>query len=265
VATSGERATPADIADRLARATPRVVMLDVDGTLAPIASRPEAAVVPLETRRAIAALTTRPHVGVALVSGRSAKDARRMVAVENLWIAGNHGLELMAPDGSIEVPPEVLPFGEIIARVARNLAPKIRGIRGVQLEDKRWTLSVHYRQADQGIVPLITGAVERVAREAGLQTTRGKEVIEIRPPVRLDKGTAVLALARRAGGFEPSARVMYVGDDRTDEDAFRALRARLSSAVTVRVAHDQEETAAEFRLSSPDEVREMLELLLALP
>jgi trehalose-6-phosphatase len=92
-----EHAADAIAYDRLA-GRPLVVMLDIDGTIAPIAPHPALARVPDETRWLIASLVTRPQVSVALVSGRAAHDARRLVGVANLWTIGNHGAELMNPE-----------------------------------------------------------------------------------------------------------------------------------------------------------------------
>ncbi|HKG90303.1 MAG TPA: trehalose-phosphatase, partial [Gemmatimonadaceae bacterium] len=158
----------AELRERL-NGSPLVLMLDVDGTLAPIAPRPEEAVVPADTRRAIAALAARgPAVKVALVSGRAAADARRMVSVANLWVVGNHGAETIGPDGETIVDPRVLPFRAALAAAARQLAAAVAPVPGVAVENKTWSLTVHWRLADQGIVPRLRALVEDVARRHGL-------------------------------------------------------------------------------------------------
>ena len=252
--------------ERRLAGTPLLVLLDVDGTLAPIAPRPEEAAVPPETRRAVAALASRPGTHVALVSGRSAADARRLVAVSNVHAIGNHGCEVMAPDGDVVVDPAVAPYRDALALVARALEPLLAEVPGVLLEDKVWTLSVHYRLADPGIVPRLRGVVADVAARHGLPITEGKKVLEVRPPVTVDKGTAVLALAERIGALGDGASLLYAGDDTTDEDAFRRLRERTPRAVTVRVAGGGHAppTAAEFVVRDPGEMRELLEWIGAL-
>ncbi|HEU6453212.1 MAG TPA: trehalose-phosphatase [Gemmatimonadaceae bacterium] len=267
------------VAARLA-GRPLAVLLDVDGTLAPIAPRPEEAAVPAETRKVVAALAALPDVRVALVSGRAAADARRMVGVANVWVIGNHGFEVVSPDGGELPQPELEPWRSAIARAARRIAPLVAPVPGVLLEDKGWTLSVHYRLADPKVVPRLVESVERVAEPLGLRVMRGKMVVEVRPDVRVDKGTAVLrlatelgALARRenegvgddhdAGEGDGSGSAVFVGDDRTDEDAFRALRSRSARVVTARVTHGEEmATAAEFSVEDPAAVRSFLEWLL---
>lgn len=247
--------------------SPLVVMLDVDGTLAPIAPRPDAAVVPPETRKLIAVLASLDHVHVALVSGRAAQDARRMVGVANVWAIGNHGYQMTGPDGEEDVvAPELENFKRAVAQAARKLETRVSTVPGVIFEDKMWTLSIHYRLAPRDIVPRLRTAVNDTAAQLGLRVTEGKEVLEVRPPARVDKGTAVLTLGTRLGGFAPGASLIYVGDDTTDEDAFRAIRHRSAEAVTVRVWRAEDDgaaqTAAEFTVQSTDDVRRFLEWLL---
>jgi trehalose 6-phosphate phosphatase len=243
--------------------TPAIIMLDVDGTLAPIAPRPEDVAVPRETRRVVAALASRPGVHIALVSGRAAADARRVVSVGNMWVIGNHGLEVMGPEGEVEVAAEAEAFRAPMAQASRKIASSLTHVAGVQLEDKVWTLSVHYRRADPAVVPRLRASLDAVAQQFGLRLSEGKKVYELRPPVEHHKGTAVLALARRLGATVPGASVIFAGDDQTDEDAFRMLRAESPEAVTVRVANDDVATAAEFRLPDPEAVRRFLEYLAA--
>ncbi|HET7585622.1 MAG TPA: trehalose-phosphatase [Gemmatimonadaceae bacterium] len=255
-----------ETARRLA-ASPLVVLLDVDGTLAPIAGRPDQAVVPPETRRAVAALTVRSGVHVALVSGRAAADARRLVSVGNVWVIGNHGYEILGPAGEECVDAQLVPYRAAVAAAARRLEPRLRSVPGIFFEDKGWTLSVHYRLADAAVVPRVRGIVEEAALSLGLRTTEGKGVLEVRPPATIDKGTAVLTLAARLGLRRERGAAVFIGDDRTDEDAFRALRAWSASAVTVRVQEDAgappAATAAEFVVESPEDVRVFLEWLAA--
>lgn len=284
--TAGLLPIPASVEARLS-GSPLAIMLDVDGTLAPIAPRPSDAVVPLETRRVIAALTTLSGVRVVLVSGRAAADARRMVGVANVWVIGNHGFEVVSPGGDELEQPELIPWRSAVARAARRIGVLVAPVPGVLLEDKGWTLSIHYRLADPQVVPRLVESVTQAAEPLGLRVMHGKKLVEVRPDARVDKGTAVVrlatelgALAEReaalpdddgdadddsgnasGGGAAPST--VFVGDDRTDEDAFRALRARSQRVVTVRVTHDEERaTAAEFSVGDPAAVRSFLEWLL---
>jgi trehalose 6-phosphate phosphatase len=237
---------------------PLLLMLDVDGTLAPIAPRPSLARVPDETRDILAELARRPRVIVVAVSGRAAHDARRMVSVENLWTIGNHGAEVIGPSGDVTVDPAVARYAVPMRRVAQTLQPALAGFDGVVLEDKEWTLSVHYRLVDDAVVPRLQDLVKDSAERNGLLVTQGKRVIEVRPPANVNKGTAIRRLAERLGAFSPNASLLFAGDDATDEDAFQMLRVELPRAVTIHVG-DSATTAAEFSLATPERVRALLE------
>ena len=242
---------------------PCVILLDVDGTLAPIAARPEHAEVPEETKAALRRLIASPGVTVALVSGRSAADAARLGGVEGVWVIGNHGIECRDPDGRVDASALARPFENNVAAAARALAPLETSLSGVIIENKRWTLSIHYRQLESPGLHTLAREVAAVAEQNGLVVRDGKKVIELRPPAAVDKGTAAVSFAERVGALRESGAVFYAGDDRTDEDAFRALRARSRSAVTVRVLSsdegaEQPATEAEFALASTEELRELL-------
>lgn len=250
-----------DMAKRLG-GTPLLLLLDIDGTLSPIALRPGDAVVPPETQTLLRALADRSSVLVAAISGRAADDARRMLGVDGAWIIGNHGMEIAPPGAPAAVRDDVAAFVGKITEACRRAAEALREYDGVIVEDKRWTLSVHYRRASRDAVPAVQRIVGEIAASLGLKLTQGKEVLEIRPPLDIHKGSAAVALAESLGADESAASVFAAGDDRTDEDMFRALRARLPQAVTVRVG-ESGETAAEYRVADPARLRELLEALLA--
>lgn len=238
---------------------PLVIMLDVDGTLAPIAPRPEDARVPEATRRAVAALSVVPGVHVALVSGRSADDSARMVNLPGLWVLGNHGMERRSPDGIVVPEPAAAAYEAVVAAAARSLEPLASATPGAFVENKRWTISFHYRLVDEADVPALVASARRVATETRLRLTEGKKLVELRPPIAIDKGTATVALAEELGAFHGAGNVLFAGDDRTDEDAFLALRERSPRAITVKVGDEPWQSSAEFRLDGPDDLRELLE------
>ena len=237
-----------------------MVMLDVDGTLAPIVAVFDQATVPPETRRAVAAVVQRPQVHVALVTGRSVAVARQMVGVSNLWVIGNHGFEIQGPAGEDFADPGVARYREVIARAVTDLRPRVEAMQGVIIEDKAITLSVHWRLAQPSDVPSLRDAVDDVANRLGLRVTEGKRIFEIKPPARIDKGTAVLALAERLTSGRDNASIVFAGDDVTDEDAIRALRTHHPRAVTIRVIGEENPpTDAEFSLQGTDAMRVFLE------
>jgi trehalose 6-phosphate phosphatase len=219
------------------------IVLDVDGTLAPIVRRPEEAAVPEETRRELERLVGR-YALVACVSGRTGGDARRLVGVDGMRYVGSHGLEL-APDA---------------ARWSDELHRFAAGVDW-PVEDKGLTVSFHYRDAEDEDAALeyLEEVAER-ARAAGLVPRFGRKVLEIRPPVQADKGTAVAALLEEAG----LRRALYAGDDTTDLDGFRALDG-LELGIRVAVSSDEAPQelvgAADIVVSSPAELLELLRRL----
>ena len=243
------------IASRLS-GTPLVLLLDIDGTISAIAPRPaDATVLPIALD-ALRSLARSDGVVVGLVSGRMADDVRRMVRVEPAWVIGNHGAEIVSPDGHETVEPSVAAFEEAVGAARRSLEAS-----GVAVEDKRWTLTVHYRAS--GIEP--RDIVSRVAAEHGLVVVAGKKVLELRPPVTVNKGTAVVALADHVGGFRSGASILYAGDDATDEDAFVALRSRDPRPVTLHVAGEgSQTTCAEYIVADPMEMGGVLAWLAEL-
>jgi trehalose-phosphatase len=246
--------------------SPLALMLDIDGTLAPIARTPAEAGVPEATHAALRQLATIPDVTVALVSGRSADDAWTLAGFEGAWVIGNHGLELRTPSGHLSANDEARQFENAVAQAARSLSSVERTTPGALVENKRWTLSLHYRLAAASAVPALLTRAREVADACGLRVTEGKKIVELRPPVSIDKGTASVAFAKRQGALREGASAMYAGDDRTDEDAFRELRAHSSRAVTARVVaadDDLIETHAEFALASPAELGQVLKWLAA--
>jgi trehalose 6-phosphate phosphatase len=219
------------------------VLLDVDGTLAPIVARPELAEVPEETRAEVAGLTERYGL-VACISGRSGEDARRLVDVEGVVYVGVHGLELA---------PEADRWRETLRPFARLEWP--------WLEDKGLTVALHWREAadEQAARAELEGIAER-AEATGLEARWGRKVLELRPPVEADKGTAVRALLEERG----LRRALYAGDDTTDLDAFRGLDG-LEVAVRVAVASAEAppvlREAADLIVASPAELLELLRRL----
>src|SRR6185436_19051724 len=125
---------------------------------------PEVAVVPPETRRVVESLAQLPDVYVALLSGRAAADSARMVSARGVWAIGNHGFEVAAPGQTASPIDEVLPYADAVAQALPRLNEMAADYRGVIVEDKRWTLSVHYRLADPAVVDELVAKVGAIAR-----------------------------------------------------------------------------------------------------
>jgi len=229
------------------------VGLDFDGTLAPIVARPEDAALLPAAGDALRRLVERSDTDVAIVSGRGLEDVRSRVGLEGVYYAGNHGLEIHGP-GLDRVHPEAESARAELGRCAEALEGALAGEPGVQVEDKGLTLSVHYRRAER------EGAGERVRQAVasscggGLRVTEGKKVVEIRPDVDWDKGRATTFLLETIEGDEVPA--LFIGDDTTDEDAFRALSGR-GEGVLVSES-EPKQTAATAFARSPGEVAELI-------
>ena len=237
----------ADVAARLS-GSPLLSMLDIDGTLAPIVPRPQDAAVPDGTRRLLAALAGQPDVTVAFVSGRAAADVTRIAGVRGAWIIGNHGFEVLRPDGRAVAGAALGDARGAIEAALQSIEAVVASMPGVIVEDKRWTASVHFRLAAPSVAAPLRAAVRAAADAHGLRMLEGKKVLELRPNADVNKGTAAISLTHEIIGGGPGA-VLYAGDDATDEDAFARLRAEIPAAVTVRVGYDaQAHTSAEFSL-----------------
>ena len=222
------------------------VLCDVDGTLAPIVGDPESAAVPEETRDALRALAGR-YALVACVSGRRAIEARRLVGIDELTYAGNHGLELLAPRAEEAIVDPAPTEG---ALTAREFVGELEGASldgaGLRLEDKGPIQALHWRgAADEEAAERHAGEIAEAARKAGLEPHRGRKVLEIRPASGIDKGTAV----ERLLSGQRVERALFAGDDRTDLDAFRALRSLVAAgslAAAVCIGIDSSEAPEEL-------------------
>ena len=202
------------------------VLCDVDGTLAPIVGDPGSAAVPAETREALRALAGR-YALVACVSGRRAVEARALVGVGDLTYAGNHGLELLAPRAAEAVVDPAVTERVLAARdFVHELDAAALSGAGLRLEDKGPIQALHWRGAtDEEGAERRAGEIAAAAREAGLEPRWGRKVLEVRPAVGIDKGTAV----KRLLSGQRIERALYAGDDRTDLDAFGALRSLVAA------------------------------------
>jgi alpha,alpha-trehalase len=208
---------------RLKRAKHIFFFLDYDGTLTPIVSRPEQAILPEETKALLLALKKNPKSLLAIVSGRSLKDIRNLVGLKKIYYVGNHGLEIFTPrKGTKQIMIEEI-FQEL-SRIRNRLNSQMKDIEGVLIEDKRCILTVHYRNVDPKCVPPILMALKQEIKGSKIPLCLGygKMVFEIRPQSTANKGTAVLELLNQVG--QEGVLPLYIGDDQTDEDAFKVLK-----------------------------------------
>jgi alpha,alpha-trehalase len=237
------------------------IFLDYDGTLTPIADRPDLAVLggPVrETVRDLARLCT-----VVLVSGRDRADVQRLVGLDALIYAGSHGFDIAGPGGFVMQHPEGNHFAPALAQAAAELQRQLEGVAGVLIEPKRYALAVHYRLAAAEDYPKVEAVVDRVAAaHPRLRKTGGKMLFELRPRLAWDKGKAVLRLLTALGLDRPDVLPFYLGDDLTDEDAFAAIA---NHGIGILVGEPPGGTTqARYGLDNPDEVRRFLAELIAI-
>ncbi|HME03241.1 MAG TPA: trehalose-phosphatase [Solirubrobacteraceae bacterium] len=248
--------------------TRSAVLLDIDGTLAPIVRHAADAHVPEATRTLLIEIAGRYRL-VGCVSGRRAATARQIVAIGTIAYIGNHGGELLRPRAtSPEIDPDLAAWtGRIHAFAAQAFTSDLQRLR-VRSEDKEAIAAFHWRGApDEEAAEAAVQAIAARAEQEGFEVHWGRKVLEVRPPVALDKGLGVTALLRGA----PVGAALYVGDDTTDLDAFRGLRTLVQSgslehAVCVAVGSDEAppELAqeADVLVDGPAGVRRLLEALL---
>ncbi|HEY7848964.1 MAG TPA: trehalose-phosphatase, partial [Ktedonobacterales bacterium] len=214
---------------------PRGFLTDIDGTLSAIAPTPDQARLYRGIRPLLRRLLDEFDL-VAAISGRPALDARRLIGIPQMTYIGNHGMERLAPQARIpEIAPEASAFQAAIADTLHEARVRLSGQPGELLfENKGVTASIHYRLAPdpEAARGAIHRALDPLARRHQLRVTEGRMVIELRPPVDRDKGTSVRALVRQRA----LACALYLGDDRTDEDAFRALRELRAEGACVGIA-----------------------------
>jgi trehalose 6-phosphate phosphatase len=245
--------TQHDVEERINGAGHVFLCLDYDGTLTHFVANPLAASLSQNMERVLKSLADREGITMAVISGRDRADLQGRVGIPGLIYAGNHGLDISGP-GFMFVEHEAVERSAQLQILADRLVAKLQNIKGAIVENKGLTMSVHYRAAaadDWEEVERVVRAMAAGAEHAFV-VTPAEKVWEIRPRVEWNKGTAVAWMRERLAA--PNLLTIYVGDDTTDEDAFRAIGDGI--AVKVRTA---ENTAARYQLENPAEVRKFLE------
>ncbi|KAJ4800217.1 Trehalose 6-phosphate phosphatase [Rhynchospora pubera] len=243
------------------------LFLDYDGTLSHIVDDPDKAVMTKKMRAAVKDVAK--FFPTAIVSGRSRDRVFEFVKLTELYYAGSHGMDIMVPeigstnkkvDNLFQPASEFLPMMD---EVFRSLIESTKGIEGCKVENNKFCVSVHYRNVDEKDWNLVVQYVNNVAKVyPKLRVTHGRKVLEIRPLIDWDKGKAVEFLLESLG-LTNSETVLpiYIGDDRTDEDAFKVLKKR-NCGYGILVSSVPKETDAVFSLKDPSEVMAFLRLLV---
>ena len=230
------------------------LFLDFDGTLTPIVADPAEARLDPRVRGTLQSQAVRDDTLLAFVSGRALDDLRPRVGIERAVYAGNHGLEITGRNVAF-VEPSALAKRELLNQIVDQLTAALRHIPGALVENKNLTASVHYRRAARhaaAITEIVQAAL--APHVSFFRLNRGKMVLEIVPLTSCDKGSAVSWINAQLG--MAGAPSIYIGDDRTDEDAFSHLRGE----ITIQVGRNKK-TSARYFVADPTEVHSFLEWL----
>lgn len=239
-----------------------LLLLDYDGTLTPIVETPSKAIIHKNTKALLQKLSKTAFCKIGIISGRKLEDIKNIVGVDGIIYVGNHGLEIDGP--KIKFESQVSPrLKSIIRNIATDMQKRFSSIKGVLIEDKGLTLSIHYRKVSKKDMPAFEKIIFEVTNPYvvgdNIKVNSGKKVLEIRPPIKWDKGKIVLWLLARQQFFSGVKNVLpvYIGDDITDEDAFKVLK---SKGLTVFVGKPGD-SKANYYLKHAEEVTKFLRLI----
>lgn len=239
-----------------------VMFMDYDGTLSPIVADPDMAFMTPEMRAAVRNVAKR--FPTAIVTGRCIEKVCSFVGLPELYYAGSHGMDIKGPnskeDKTVLLLQPAREFLPVIDKAYKALVEKTKDTTGARVENNKFCLSVHFRCVDEKSWSSLAEKVKAVLRDfPELELTEGRKVVEVRPSIMWDKGKAVEFLLRSLGFDDDRTNVLpvYIGDDRTDEDAFKVLRER-GQGIGILVSKCPKETDATYSLQDPTEVMEFL-------
>ncbi len=237
---------------------PLAILLDYDGTLAPIAPVPQQAKLPVAAQQVLKNLVKLDHVRVGVISGRSLSDLKRMISVRGVALVGSHGLE--SPSLKAVSAAVLDKGGNSRSFLFAALKKELHGLPGIFLEEKPFSLAIHYRQAslsdEKKAKKIVLDVCSEALAKKRISMMAGKKVVEIMSPLIKGKGFAVEKLLR---GWGKKYLPIFIGDDVTDESAFAAVRRR---GLTVKVGSPDKRSAAQYYVNDVEDVRMILEMIL---
>ncbi|MFC2022987.1 trehalose-phosphatase [Chloroflexota bacterium] len=231
------------------------IFLDYDGTLTPIVEDPKKATLSDKARMVIKRLAK--YYLVAIISGRDLEDVHKMVDIDDIAYAGSHGFDIIGPGGKYRDWHIGEPFLPVLKRAEKELRTVLKDMRGARVERKRFAISAHYRQVESSSINTLEQRFDLVlSHHPELRKTTGKKVFELRPNIEWDKGRALLHLLEVLNNDSGRVFPIYIGDDTTDEDAFRAITHR---GLAIAVYNETYPTIAHYVLRDPHEVVDFLQ------
>lgn len=249
----------AAIAARLKGKHP-AIFLDYDGTLTPIVERPELAVLSDTMRATVRRLSE--LCTVAVISGRDLRDVQKLVGVEELFYAGSHGFDIAGPAGKRVENQQDLDFLPVLDAAEQTLRERLNSIQGSLVERKKFSIAVHYRLVAEDHIAAVEAVVDEiVGKQPKIKKTYGKKVFDLQPNIDWHKGKAVHWLLKALELDRDDVLPVFIGDDVTDEDAFKALREG-KRGIGIVVMDSPRPSAAHYYLSTPDEVGRFFDAFL---
>jgi alpha,alpha-trehalase len=233
------------------------IFLDYDGTLTPIVSRPDMAILSASMRATLEHLSRR--CTLAVISGRDLRDVRSRVDIDHIFYAGSHGFDIAGPGKEQVQYEQGTEYLSLLDQAEQELREKLAHIEGCLIERKRFSIAVHYRQVEAPAVQQLKETVAEVLHlHTQLRLSKGKKVYELQPNIDWHKGKALRWLLQALELKRDDVIPLYIGDDVTDEDAFAAIR---DDGIGILVAEKARQTQAHYLLKDPQEVQRFLAAL----
>ena len=249
------------ILERIEESKRILLFLDYDGTLTPIVGDPKKALLPAGTRAVIKRLIKDRRFIVSVVSGRSLRNIKSMIGLNGIYYAGNHGLQMQSPGGAV-VSNDRGKSPRLMKSLKARLRRRLSCIKSARFEDKGIIIAVHYRgltgDSVRRLRSIFYSVVGPYVAKGEIKVCRGKKVLEIRPPQKYDKASYCLYLLKRVSKGKRPPLPIYIGDDKTDEYAFCALKKK---GLTIFVKGERKSSCADYYVDSPKETAKFLRSL----
>lgn len=250
-----------NILRRLKSSSRIILFLDYDGTLVPFMENPSSAVLSEHMEMLLSDVNNSKIGCVFIVTGRAYSSINKIFRIKGITIVSNHGFQINS-DKDLWVHPDLKRFIPSLSKIKVQLTNKLKQFPSTFVENKKFTLTVHFRYEEIKLIPLVKKIVLEIMKDyqSDFHTTSGKKILEVRPNIKWDKGEAVLKILSglRIKKYETS--IVYIGDDLTDEDAFEALK---NNAITIVVGREHN-SKADYFLRNISEVHKLISSIHAL-